>query len=120
MAYHQKFCTTFGRNSACRKIQVQVDKTTIPPNAELPPNFDGDSDTFGQDADDITSTLIHTSPRILPLSILQTKRIEVINISPDSDDKRTRNDGHTEAELKKLPADQLINIILENSPKWTN
>ncbi len=52
MAYHQKFCTTCGWNSACRKIQVQVDKTTIPPNAELPPDFDADIDAFGKDADD--------------------------------------------------------------------
>jgi hypothetical protein len=65
----------------------------------------------------ITSSPIRTSPRILPLCILQTKRIDVINISHDSDDKRTRIGCHTEAELKNLPADRVINIILENSKK---
>jgi hypothetical protein len=65
----------------------------------------------------ITSSPIRTSPRILPLCILQTKRIDVIYISHDSDDKRTRIGCHTEAELKNLPADRVINIILENSKK---
>jgi hypothetical protein len=74
-AYHQKYCSICGRNSAHRKTQALVDNTLNPPNADIASDIDGLSDNqngnvFGQYATGSTlkryAVLPRTSHQTLP------------------------------------------------------
>ena len=120
-AYHQKYCTTCGRLSSRRKSQALVDKI---PNTVASTDCDSGSDgAFDQDGDDQNFTTPHQpSINSMMLSTNNTKRGNQ-HFSPlenEAEDKRGRNDYHTEADLKKLSTHQLISIILEQQSTINN
>lgn len=107
-------------NSTRRKSQALVENTLNPRNANIPSdieaqNVNHSNNVFGQYAEGLTlSTPYQPSYFTLDPST-NTKRGNE-HFSPlgnAADDKRTRNDCHTEAEHIKLPLQQLISIILE-------
>ncbi|EFX65969.1 hypothetical protein DAPPUDRAFT_332668 [Daphnia pulex] len=123
-AYHQKYCSTCGRNPARRKSQALVDNTQNPPNADIHSDIDTQSDNQSDNVFGIYATGSTLSTPYQPSYFTidpsaNTKRGNV-HFSPlddAADDKRTRNDCHTEAELTKLPLQQLIGIILAQQSK---
>ena len=112
-AYHQKYCSTCGRNSARRKTQA-----LNPPNADLPSDNDDMSDNqngnvFGKYATGIALFTPYQPSYITLDPSANTKRGNK-HFSPldnAADDKRTRNDCHTEAELISIILDHLIELI---------
>jgi hypothetical protein len=121
-AYHQKYCSICGRNSARRKTQALVDNTLNPPNADIASDIDGLSDNqngnvFGQYETGSTLTTPYQPSNITLDPSANTKRGNE-HFSPldnAADDKRTRNDCHTEAELVKPPSRGRSNLLVSFS-----
>jgi len=122
-AYHQKYCATCGCLPARRKSQALVDKISNPTTAVVSHDSDGASDdVFDQGVDDHNFTPHQPSIFSMVLSSNNTKRVNQ-HFSPlenEAEDKRGRNDYHTEADLKKLSSHQLISIILEQQSTINN